>query len=108
MKKLAHGVVVVTALLTACSGGNGKYIGKWVNINSTQRTLQIDRNGDTFIIRNTEPSFITGQAETKNFPAIIKDGTLQAQMGGLVPVTLVIDQKTGNLTNGQAEYVKAK
>jgi len=106
MKKIFIGALAVAALLAGCnnSGGN-EYVGKWVNVNSDQRTLQIERNGEGFMLRDTAPSFITGEIQTKNIPATLKDGALQVQLGGGAgSVTIAIDKSTGHLTNGQAEY----
>ena len=55
------------------------------------------------MIRATGPSFIDGKIETKNIPAILKDGALQVQTGMGVS-TLAVDKSSGNLTNGEAEY----
>lgn len=71
--------------------------------------MQIERNGEGFIIRNTEPGYFSnGKPETKNLPATLKDGALQVQVGGFGAVIFMVDKATGNLTNGQAEYKKAK
>lgn len=102
--------VASVALLVGCNGGSGsEYVGTWVNTKSEKRTLQIERNGDAFIIRNTEPSYFSaGEMQTKNLPATLKDGVLQVQVGGFGAVSFMVDKATGNLTNGQSEYKKAK
>jgi hypothetical protein len=89
--------------LAGCHNAGSEYIGKWVSVKSEKRTLEIERNGDSFMLRNTEPSFITGRIETKNIPATLKDGTLQVQLG-MGAITLSLDKGTGHLTDGQAEY----
>jgi len=106
MKRILIGVLATAALLAGCnSGGGSEYVGKWVNVNADNRTLQIERNGEGFMLRDTAPSFITGKIETKNIPATIKDGALHVQMGGGAgSVTIAIDKSTGHLTNGRAEY----
>jgi hypothetical protein len=77
-----------------------------VNIKSEQRTVEIVRNGDSFLLRESVPSFIDAKMETKNIPATLKDGTLQMQTGFGVS-TLAIDKSTGRLTDGQSEYKHA-
>ncbi|WP_157270520.1 hypothetical protein [Azohydromonas aeria] len=110
MNRLASCLLASAALLGGCSGGSGgEYVGTWVNTKSEKSTLQIERNGEGFIVRNTEPGYFTnGKPETKNLPAMLKDGALQVQIGGFGPVTFMVDKATGNLTNGQAEYKKSK
>ena len=110
MNRLVSYLAVSAALLAGCSGGSGsEYVGTWVNTKSEKRTLQIERNGEGFIVRNTEPSFFTaGKMETNNLPATLKDGALQVQVGGFGPISFMVDKSTGNLTNGQAEYKKVK
>lgn len=74
-----------------------------MNVKSEKRTVEIVKNGDSYMIRDTGPSFIDGKMETKNIPATLKDGTLQVQTGMGVS-TLAVDKSSGHLTNGQAEY----
>lgn len=92
------------ALIAGCGSDGGKdFLGKWVNVKSEKRTVEIVKNGDGYMIRATGPSFIDSKIETKNIPAILKDGTLQVQTGMGVS-TLAVDTTSGNLTNGEAEY----
>lgn len=92
------------ALTTGCGNGGGKeFLGKWVNVKSEKRTVEIVKNGEGYMIRDTGPSFIDGKIETHNIPATLKDGTLQVQTGIGVS-TLAVDKTSGHLTNGQAEY----
>ena len=54
MRTVLYGVVVAVALLAGCNNGSGgEYVGKWVNLKTDKRTLEIDRNGENFIIRYT-------------------------------------------------------
>lgn len=101
-------LMLTAAILAGCNENSGsEYVGKWVNVRSNNRTLEVERNGDSFMLRETGPGFLTGKIETKNIPATLMDGTLQVQSSGLGPVTMSIDKATGNLTNGQNEYKRA-
>lgn len=106
MKNLICALAVL-ALTAGCGNDGGKeFLGKWVNVKSEKRTVEIVKNGEAYMIRDTGPSFIDGKTETKNIPATLKDGTLQVQTGMGVS-TLAVDKSTGHLTNGHAEYRRA-
>lgn len=96
-------LLLMCMALAGCHSASSEYIGKWVNVKNDRRTMEIERNGDSFMLRSAEPSFINGKIETKNIPATLKDGTLQVQLG-MGSVTLSLDEGTGHLTNGQTEY----
>jgi len=103
MRNLICGAAML-ALLSGCGNDGGKdFLGKWINVKSDKRTVEIVKNGDGYMIRNTGPSFFDGKMETKNIPATLKDGTLQVQTGMGVS-TLAVDKSSGHMTNGQAEY----
>lgn len=103
MKGLLSAMVLL-AMVAGCGNNGGKeFLGSWANTKSEKRTLEIVRNGASFMIRDTGPSFLDGKIETKNIPATLKDGTLQVQTG-FGASTLAVDKTTGHLTNGQVEY----
>jgi hypothetical protein len=107
LRKRLLSTAAMLVLLAGCGNhGGNEFLGKWVNVKSEKRTIEIVRNGDSFILRETAPSFIDGKMETKNIPATLKDGTLQVQTGFGVS-TLAVDKSTGHLTNGQTEYTHA-
>ena len=104
MKGVLSAILVALTLLTGCKAELGsEYIGKWVSVKSDKRTLEIERNGESFMIRNTEPSFLNGKMETRNIPATLKEGVLQVSVG-FGTISLAIDKASGNLTDGKAEY----
>lgn len=107
LRKLMLSSIVALALLTGCDNNNGeKFLGKWVSINSENRTVVIVRNGDSFLIRETAPVYLGSKLETTTIPAMLKDGSLQVQTRfGLLP--LAIDDSTGVLIDGQYKYVHA-
>lgn len=107
MKKRYFSSVILLAMLFGCSNqGGGEFAGKWVNVKSEKRSLEIERNGDSFMVRETAPSIMDGTMQTKNIPATFKDGMLQINSGFGVS-TLAVDKSSGHLTSGQAEYKRA-
>ena len=96
-----------SVILAGCTGDNGaEYIGEWQHIKYEKRTMKIERNGDNYIIRTSDPSMWEKEKfVTKNIPATLKDGMLQYD-GGLV--SLVIDKASGNITSGNAEFKRLK
>lgn len=107
MKTSVSSVIVAVLLLGCGSSGGNEYVGSWVNSKYGKRTLVIERNGQSFIVRETHPSFIDGKPETKNIPATYKDGQLHIA-SGFGSVSLAIDEASGNLTDGKLEYKKAQ
>jgi len=104
MKKLIA-VALTSIWLAGCGADAGsEYLGKWQRVKFEKQTVQIDRNGDSFMFRETGPDMVGG-VKTQNFPAILKDGVLQIS-GQIGTVNLVIDKSTGHLTAGNAEYKK--
>lgn len=79
MKKFL--LLVVTALLLACSKPGSEYLGQWVNTGDAQNTLEIVRNGEGFLVKETRPALFGGQGETRtnNMPAVLRDDVLQMQ-----------------------------
>lgn len=106
MKKLFGCVLLVSSVLAGCGSNSGSdYLGKWANVRVESNSLEIERNGDGFMIRSVEPGL--AGLETKNIPATMKDGALQTQTG-LGVIVMVLDKKTGNLTNGTSEFKRVK
>lgn len=108
MKRVFRGwflasVAIMFALLTGCGGPGSEYVGKWVSVKNEKTVLEIERNGDNFMIRETTPNLFTGKSGTTSIPALLKDGMLKVQIGW-GSVSFVLDKSTGNLTNGLAEY----
>jgi hypothetical protein len=105
MKALARALVLMATLAGCGAKSGGEYVGKWVNVTYTDHILNIERNGDGFMVRDSHPSFVTGKPETKNIPATYKEGQLfiATDFGS---VALAIDRGSGHLTNGKTEYKK--
>lgn len=79
MKKVF--LLAVTALLLACSKPGSEYVGKWVNTGNPENTMEIVRNGNAFLVKETRPALFGGKGETRtsNVPAVLKDDLLQMQ-----------------------------
>ncbi|RKF18951.1 hypothetical protein D6851_14245 [Altericroceibacterium spongiae] len=93
------------AMLAACGQSGSEYVGKWVSTKNEKNTMVIDRNGDGFMVRISETSFLTGKPRNRNFPATLEDGLLHFSVG-MGEVTLAVDEATGHLTGGNADYKK--
>jgi len=105
MKKVMA-VILSTVWFAGCGADAGsEYLGKWQRIKFEKQTLQIDRNGDNFIVRETGPNMISGGVKTQNLPATLKDGILQIS-GQIGTVGFVVDKASGHLTGPNAEYQK--
>lgn len=72
----------VALVLSACGQKGNDFVGTWQSTKFPSRSAQIERNGDGFLLKVTEPSFFkVSELETKVLPAVYKDGTLQVQGG---------------------------
>lgn len=110
MKNMVRGVaaMLALALVAGCSGSKGdQFLGKWENTIVKEITLEIVRNDDNFIVRQTSLRYLSNTPEVTNIPATYKDGALQIQ-SALGNTNLVIDKTTGHLISGRGEYVRAK
>ena len=91
-------------LLAGCARVEGeKFVGHWVNVQSQDEVMDIERNGESFMVRNTTPKFFSRRPKTENYPAIYKDGVLQVTNDGET-VNFAIDQASGNLSTGSDEF----
>ncbi|MCD5327909.1 hypothetical protein ACFFU8_09255 [Chromobacterium piscinae] len=112
MKKIL--VMSVALLLAACGGGQGsEYLGKWQNSKNAKSSLEIVRNGDSFLVNETKPDFFSkGELKTSKFPAVLKDGVLQIQAGmGAVNIGHVKETDTLTVPGGMGgtiEYARIK
>ena len=96
-------VAAIAFVIGGCSKNQGtEYLGDWVNAKVNNATLKIERNGENFMIRSTHPMPYVG-LQTSNLPATLKEDGLHVN-SGWGEQTLVIDQTTGHLTGGGADY----
>lgn len=105
--------VAALALLSACSESGSEYIGKWVNSESSSTTMEISRNGENFLIKETTPVMWgkKGETNTSTGPAVMKDGMLHVQ-GALGTPTISHIKQNDTLAVtalfGTREYKRAK
>jgi len=103
MKWMCTGLAAAL-LVSGCSRIEGeKFVGHWVNVQSQDETMDIERNGQTFMVRSTTPKFFSRQPKTESYPAVYKDGALQVTNDGET-VNFVIDQSNGHLNTGGEQY----
>jgi hypothetical protein len=108
MKKI--GFVMFAILLAACSNKGSEYIGKWSRKDNPKLTLEIVRNDETFIIKQTDYA-IVGGLETTSIPATFRDGLMQVQTGeGSANISYVKGSDTllWPTLGGSAEYQRSK
>jgi hypothetical protein len=108
MKRAIYGWVMLcaTALVVGCGGGGGQYVGKWVDTRLKSNRLIIEPNGGNYMVRWTY-SIMEGYEKTDNMPAKVKDGILEAQLGGST-IHYAIDNSTGLLTDGNRQFQHVK
>lgn len=114
MKKWMKGIAFFTlaAALSACGLQGKEYVGSWQAKEHANRSAAIERNGDNFVIKVTEPSIVKrGQADTETLPAVYKDGMLEISTGfGTSKISYVKDTDTLLMPTmgGSMEYRRVK
>lgn len=106
--KLRRAIILLplTLTLAACFGGGGdEFVGKWVSPKfGDQVSMEISRNGGSFLLKSTFPNFMNGKPQSETMPAVYKDGMLHANH--MVTVQYVIDKSSGNLIGGGQTFKK--
>jgi len=104
--------VAVAAVLSACGQKGSEYVGNWQAKEHKNRTAAIEKNGDNYLIKVTEPSmFERNKLDTVVLPAVYKDGLLEVSgVFGTSKVSYVKDTDTLLMpTNaGSMEYRRVK
>lgn len=104
--------VAVAAALSACSQQGSEYVGNWQAKEYKNRTAVIEKNGDNYLIKVTEPSvFERNKLDTEVLPAVYKDGMLEVANGfGTSKVSYVKDTDTLLMPTGggSMEYRRVK
>jgi hypothetical protein len=102
----------VAAVLSACGNQGSEYVGNWEAKEHKNRTVAVERNGDNFVLKVTEPSmFKRGEFDTDVVPAVYKDGMLEVSTGfGTSKVSYVKDTDTLLMPTmgGSMEYRRVK
>lgn len=104
--------VAVVLILSACSQKGNEFVGTWQCVKYPNRTAQIERNGDSFILKDITPSMFTpGRMDTKVVPAVYKDGVLVIS-GGFGTANIGYTKATDTLlmptVGGSLEYQRKK
>lgn len=104
MRTAIGAALLSMTLLAGCGESAGdEFLGTWIGVENDKRVLVIERNGESYMVRNTEPSPFSDKIRTANLPATLEDGVLQVSVG-MGRVSLAVDDKTGNLTDGKREF----
>ena|SRR5215213_8498293 len=104
MTKWMGAALAAAMLLAGCAKVEGeKFVGHWVNVQSQDDVMDIERNGESFMVRNTTPRFFSRKPKSESYPAIYKDDVLQVSNDGET-VNFAIDQANGHLRTGSDEY----
>ena len=103
MKGFTASLLLACSLLSGCEQPGEQYLGTWQDTRSTSTTLSIVRNEDQFMINETRFAMSPDQPETKQIPALYRDGSLILR-NGQTPSHMTIDQASGNLNNGLREF----
>lgn len=111
MKYLFALVAFAALVLSGCKPGaepGSEYIGTWVQTTDKQVTVEITRNGEGLLVRETQPGTTRlsgGPAPpmVRTAPATIQNGTLVIQ-SALGNGAWAIDESTGRLVGGTVEY----
>lgn len=86
-------VVLGASMLSGCAKNSGnEFLGTWLEKGQKATTMQIERNGDGYLMKTTSVNR-RGQQKTGSVAATMKDGTLSFPNG---PVT------------GTVTYIKAQ
>lgn len=114
MKKWMKGIafLALTAALSACGSQGKEYIGNWQSKEYANRTVAIERNGDSFVIKTTAPIlYAPDKTKTTVLPAVYKDGLLEASNGlGTARISYVKNTDTLLMPTmgGSLEYRRVK
>lgn len=110
MKSIAF--ITLATALSACSQQGKEYVGTWQAKEHANRSAEIGRNGDNFVIKVTEPSFVQrGKTDTNVLAATYKDGMLEFATGfGTSKVSYVkaTDTLLVPTMGGSMEYRRVK
>ena len=69
--------IAVALILSACGQKGTEFVGTWQCVKYANRSAQIERNGDNFLVKDITPSMFThDKMETNVLPAVYKDGVL--------------------------------
>lgn len=104
--------VLIAAALSGCGSKGGEFVGKWQSTKYPQHQAVIEKNGDSYLLKNIAPSmFKRGETDTEVVPAVYKDGALEVSTGfGTAKVGYIKDTDTLLMPTmgGSLEYKRMK
>lgn len=107
-------LIILMGVLTAGCGNiaGGEFVGKWVINESAAEKVEIKRNGESFVVVHTTPTFIgkvinSGESKTKEYPAVLKDGVLTINTGAESSVVSYVKEGEYLLFNGH-KFIRQK
>lgn len=102
--------VAAALALSACHKDGDEFVGKWESA-ARKENVEITRNGDSFLIADTHPSFWDGKPKTDKIPATYQGGVLMVSTG-LGTANVGYDKSNDTLLmptgNGSAELTRVK
>lgn len=102
VRKAIQSTLVLTMLVLGCSKPGSEFLGKWTNAGNPSDSVQVDRNGDEFLI--------TGPDGTK-IGATLRDETLN-MASPMTGISFTYVKSSDTLLSpgvfGQVEYKRAK
>jgi predicted small lipoprotein YifL len=73
--------IATAVALSGCGQRDGEqFLGKWENA-KRKETVEITKNGDSFLVADTHPNFAFGGLQTDKIPATYQSGVLQVATG---------------------------
>jgi len=118
MKNMTRSLLAVLSLtsaiaFSACSktSPGEEFVGDWQSPTHASEHIQIDRNGDGFMLHDIGQSQINGKPSETKVPAIYKDGVLQVATG-MGTLNFGHDAKNDTLTvptmGGSSDFSRIK
>jgi len=106
-------ICLIGVFAIGCGNTMGnEFIGKWVNNDRSSETSEIKRNGESFIVTQTAPTFIgkvanNGEKKTREYPATFKDAVLTVNTGS-EPITISYVKDGDYLLVGGHKFIRQK
>lgn len=106
-------VVLMGILATGCGNIKGnEFIGKWVNNDRSAESIEIKRNGESFILTRSTPTLVdkvvkNGEKKTTEHPAVFKDDVLTVNTGS-ESITISYVKDGDYLLMGGHKFIRQK
>lgn len=108
-------LTVLMGVLTVGCGSllsGNEFIGKWVNSERSAETLEIKKDGESFIVTRSTPTLVgkvvkNGERKTIDYPATYKDALLTVNTGSQPMTISYVKEGDYLLVDGQ-KFIKQK